>query len=210
MLYCLFWIGVQKQIKKSNLEVEKELQIQIHTISLLSGEIAVEGEPMTDGQQSFSYAVQKHGEPIVEKLIIKDDLGMVKNFSSLNTKSEENNIPYLHATGRFGITSQEQNDIEKAYCKVGNWLKQKRQGKNTLCLGTGEFMYIPFRIAGYMGEGVNVQSTTRSPIFPVQRENYGVQQAICFANPEDGSIVNYVYNIPPDHYDDVFIFLKEK
>ncbi len=199
-----------KTDKQKYIEVQKELQIQIHTISLLSGEIAVEGEPMIDGQDSFSYAAQKQGEPIVEKLIIKDDLGMVKNFSSLNTKSEENNIPYLHATGRFGITSQEQNDIEKAYCRVGNWLKQKRQGKNALCLGTGEFMYIPFRIAGYMGEGVNVQSTTRSPIYPVQRENYGVQQAICFANPEDDSIVNYVYNIPPDHYDDVFIFFERE
>lgn len=69
-------------------------------------------------------------------------------------------------------------------------------------------MYIPFKIATYMGEGVSVQSTTRSPVHPANRPGYAVQQALSFPCPEDNSIMNYVYNIPEGHYDEVFIFLE--
>ena len=35
-------------------------------------------------------------------------------------------------------------------------------GKRTLCLGTGEFMYIPMKIAAEMGENILYQSTTKA------------------------------------------------
>ena len=98
--------------------------------------------------------------------------------------------------------------MEKKLQEIGSLLAQKRQGKNTLCLGTGEFMYIPFKLASYMGEGVSVQSTTRSPIHPSDIQEYAVQQALSFSSPEDNSLMNYVYNVPAGHYDEVFIFLE--
>jgi hypothetical protein len=196
--------------KQKYAEAEKELQIQIHTISLLSGDIVIKGEPVADYQEAVSYSSQRDVKPTVEMLVIKEDIGALKNFFSVNTKEEKNATPYLQATGRFGITSQEQAAAEEKFRQIGIWLKEKRQGNNTLCMGTGEFMYIPFKISSYMGEGVSVQSTTRSPIYPVQRENYGVQCAVSFSNPEDSHITNYVYNIPAGFYDDIFIFLERE
>lgn len=196
--------------KQKYVEIEKELQVQIHTISLLSGDIVIKGKPVVDYQEVTSCVAQMDVKPTVEMLVIKEDIGVLRNFSSLNTNEERNTTPYLQATGRFGITSQEQAVIEEKFRKIGKWMKGKRQGNNTLCMGTGEFMYIPFKISSHMGEGVSVQSTTRSPIYPVQRENYGVQRSISFCNPEDSHIINYVYNIPPGFYDDIFIFLERE
>jgi orotate phosphoribosyltransferase len=199
-----------QQDKQRYVEVEKELDINIHTISLLSGEIAITGDPVSnyEGLQDTSYAVNNRAEPTVEMLVINENAGRRQFFSSFNTQGEKNTVPYLHATGRFGITSQEQAGVEDWYQKVGIFLKAKRRGSRTLCLGTGEFMYIPFRIASYMGEGVKVQSTTRSPIYAVDKEHYAVRQFISFSNAEDGFITNYLYNIPPNHYDEIFIFLE--
>ena len=71
-------------------------------------------------------------------------------------------------------------------------------------------MYIPFKIAAYMGDGVSVQSTTRSPVHPAKHTGYAVKYAISFPCPEDNSIMNYIYNIPAGYYDEVFIFLERK
>jgi uracil phosphoribosyltransferase len=196
--------------KQKYAEMEKELQIQIHNISLLSGGIVVQGEPIADYQETVSCDAELNMKTNIEMLVIKEDISRLRKLSSLNAKDEENSTPYLHATGRFGITSQEQATIEEKFSQIGSRLKEKRQGSKTLCMGTGEFMYIPFRIASYMGEGVSVQSTTRSPIYPVQEENYGVQRGISFSNPEDSEIVNYAYNIPPGFYDDIFIFMERE
>jgi uracil phosphoribosyltransferase len=191
-------------------EAQKELQIQIHTISLLSGDIVIKGKPIADYQHMPAYPGQAYAKPTVEMLVVKEDIGGLRKYFSLNTKAEKNTTPYLEATGRFGITSQEQAGIEEKLRRIGSWLKEKRQGSKTLCMGTGEFMYIPFTISSYMGEGVRVQSTTRSPIYPVQRENYGVQWAVSFNSPEDSCVMNYAYNIPPGFYDDIFIFLERQ
>jgi uracil phosphoribosyltransferase len=200
-----------QQDKQRYVEVEKELEINIHTISLLSGKIAITGDPVIDYEDlQDTCAVNDKVEPTVEMLVIEENVGRLQFFSSFNTQGEKSATPYLHATGRFGITSQEQAKVEEWYRKVGVWLMAKRQGNNTLCLGTGEFMYIPFRIASYMGEGVKVQSTTRSPIYAAESEHYAVRQVISFSNAEDGFITNYLYNIPPNHYDEIFIFLERE
>lgn len=195
--------------KQKYADAEKELAIQIRTITLLAGEIREQGEAVTSFPEAISYRERSSVKPEVEKLLIKADLG-IRNFSSVNTQGKKNSTPYLSVTGRFGITSQEQKQAEKEWCRIGNWLKEKRQGKKTLCMGTGEFMYVPICISGYMGEGVRVQSTTRSPVYPVQREHYGVQTALSFDSPEDPSIVNFAYNIPAGYYDDIFLFFERE
>lgn len=200
-----------QQDKQRYVEVEKELDITIHTISLLSGKIAITGEPISDYEVPQDTCVENNKvEPVLEMLVIDESAGRLQFFSSFNTQGEKNTVPYLQATGRFGVTSQEQAAAEDWYQEVGVFLKAKRRGSHTLCLGTGEFMYIPFRIASYMGEGIKVQSTTRSPIYAVDKEHYAVRQLISFSNVEDGFITNYLYNIPPNHYDEIFIFLERE
>ena len=190
-------------------DVESELAISINTISLISGSIAVSGQPVVDYHEQPSLeTLVGNVKSVVEMIVLGDDLGPLLEFSSLNTNNDANSVPYLHSTGRFGVTSKEQSELESKFRQVAHLLKQKRQGKKTLCLGTGEFMYIPFKIASYMGEGVNVQSTTRSPIYPADHAGYAVQQAISFPSPDDGQVINYVYNIPVGYYDEVFVFLE--
>ncbi len=82
---------------------------------------------------------------------------------------------YIKYTGRFGISSYEQKHIHSFAQEAGKMLQRKRIGKRTLCLGTGEFMYIPMKIAAEMGENILYQSTTRSPIHPVSNDvNYAI------------------------------------
>jgi len=189
-------------------DAESELGICIHTISLTSGRITVSGQPVVDYHEHKPLLGSVRS--VVEKIVLGHELGALLEFSSRSTDNEKNTVPYLYATGRFGISSQEQADLESKFQQVGLSLRQKRQGKKTLCLGTGEFMYIPFKIASYMGEGVSVQSTTRSPIYPAQHVGYAVQQAITFASPDDPSIEYYLYNIPLGYYDEVFVFLERE
>jgi len=190
-------------------EVEQELGICIQTLSLTSGNITVTGQPIVglqDDQQTEPLASSV--KSAVEIIILGDDIGPLLEFSSQNAKQDINSVPYLYATGRFGINSMEQAALESNFQQVGYFLREKRQGRKSLCLGTGEFMYIPFKIASYMGDGVSVQSTTRSPIYPAQHAGYAVKQAISFSSPDDNLITNYVYNIPRGCYDEVFIFME--
>jgi len=192
-------------------ETESALGICIHTISLTSGSITVSGQPVVDYHEHKLLKPLLESRPsVVETIILDHDLGKLLELSSWNTNHDKNTVPYLYATGRFGINSLEQRDLESKFSQVGLSLQEKRQGKKTLCLGTGEFMYIPFKIASYMGEGVSVQSTTRSPIYPAQHTGYAVQQAITFASPDDPSMVHYVYNIPSGYYDEVFVFMERE
>lgn len=191
-------------------ETENDLGICIHTIALMSGRITVNGQPVVDYEHKPLRPQLGSVTAVVETIVLAYELGGLLDFSSVNSNGDKNRVPYLYATGRFGINSQEQRKLESQFQQVGLALRQKRQGNKTLCLGTGEFMYIPFVIASYMGDGVNVQSTTRSPIYPAPHAGYAVQQAITFPSPDDPGIINYVYNIPVGYYDDVFIFLERE
>lgn len=77
-------------------------------------------------------------------------------------------------------------------------------------MGTGEFMYIPMRIAAELGENVWYQSTTRSPIHPVASPHYAVHSAYRFTSPEHPDVMNFMYNITPGSYDDMFLFMERE
>jgi len=203
----LDWRGVAE--KQRFADAESEMGICIHTISLISGSLTVSGKPVIDyHEHKPREPFLGNGKSVVETIVLGNDLGALLEFSSFNSNQDKNPVPYLYSTGRFGINSKEQADLESKFRQVGLSLKGKRQGKKTLCLGTGEFMYIPFKIAGYMGDGVSVQSTTRSPIYSSEHTGYAVQQAISFPSPDDRLMINYVYNIPVGYYDEVFIFME--
>jgi orotate phosphoribosyltransferase len=191
------------------LSLERELGISIQVVSLITGSIAIKGKPVSNFTW-HSRECKNSAETIVEKIMLADKFKTVYKFVSVNSCNEKNANPYLAVTGRFGITSRESRCFEQIFRDIGSLLRQKRQGKRTLCLGTGEFMYVPFRIAEHMGEGVVVQSTTRSPVYPVNRFDYAVRYASHFLCPEDFSLVNYVYNVPDDYYDEVFIFFERQ
>ncbi|ADP79049.1 phosphoribosyltransferase family protein [Pseudofrankia inefficax] len=71
----------------------------------------------------------------------------------------------------------------------------------TLVLGTEELMYTPMRLAaalaGVTGGDVRYQSTTRSPVHPLDVPGYAIRTALEFPAPDDPSRVSQVYNVGP-------------
>lgn len=197
ILSILDWRSAEAKHKYA--QVEEELGVKITVLSLISGSFTsygtapVEPEPLSCAE-SAGLPVKQYLEP----------MGREVRFPG------HKDICYLHYTGRFGIDVGDSSRLKVEAGKLGKKLAAARKGQKTLCLGTGEFMYIPFLIASYMGEGVWVQSTTRSPVHPREYPDYAVKHAINFYDPFRPHIRNFVYNIPPNYYDEVYIFWERK
>ncbi|MDA2566563.1 phosphoribosyltransferase family protein [Bacillus cereus] len=179
----------RKQFK----QLEEELQIKIHVISLLEGSIHTTGQPLNIAKTDIQI---KETKPDFKK-------------HTLTCPKSPYTSNYIKYTGRFGISAYEQKHIHSFAQEAGKTLKRERMGKRTLCLGTGEFMYIPMKIAAEMGENILYQSTTRSPIHPVSNDvNYAIHNHFSYPSPENSTITNYFYNISPHDYDEVFVFIE--
>lgn len=188
---------------------EKLHDVRISTYALLTGTIQVEGTPgLAEGTTISGESVVK--VPGYERINLKSLPIPLPHYtySSIDSTGFNNGSNYSALTGRFGISSDNKQDVE-AYCqRVGEYLQKYRTGKRTLCLGTGEFMHIPMKTAVYMGEGVSYHSTTRSPIFPIDRESYPIKNRMAFESPEDPATMNYAYNVSDMEYDEVFLFFE--
>ncbi|ARE89209.1 phosphoribosyltransferase family protein [Clostridium formicaceticum] len=195
--------------------LESKLGIRIQTVSLISGRIKIREKMNREVTKVNPPTEKAEGEGLTSQVEIKtlcfdEFFPNILPFSSVNSLGEKNKTPYLLETGRFGIGSKDKNIVDEATEAIGSILRKMRKGKYSLCLGTGEFIYLPMRIAAHMGEGVRYHATTRSPIFPEKRENYAVQNAFSFESPDDPEIINYLYNIPYASYDDLYIFFERE
>jgi hypothetical protein len=180
-------------------ETEERLGVKIHTVSLITGLISTTGDPVAENQ------AEKQSEQVSESEI--NEIYISSN-GTTSYSSELLSAPYIIHTGRFGLSDQEQLSVDD-YCQsAAARLLEFRKGKKTLCLGTGEFMYVPMKTASFMGDGIFYQSTTRSPIHPVDREDYAVKSGFPFTSPEDGETANFFYNAEQGQYDEVFVFFE--
>jgi len=195
ILTILDWRSKTAQEKYGRLE--RELGVRIEVISLLKGSFDSQGD---------SPAVNSSLTALSGSIPKVNVMHQPMDFMYYPASPGGINKTYLGYTGRFGITVDANNDLYLEAKRIGRKLAQTRSGARTLCLGTGEFMYIPFLIARFMGDGVWVQSTTRSPVHSCLKDDYAVKYAIPFADPFRPDIKNFVYNIPPHYYDEVFIF----
>ncbi|MBZ9684880.1 phosphoribosyltransferase family protein [Clostridium estertheticum] len=119
------------------------------------------------------------------------------------------------ATGRFGLSSKDNSKVFEEIKSISEILKKERTTGNCLCIGTGEFIYLPCSISSKLGDNVFFHSTTRSPVHARNIDCYGNKNKVAFQSPEDDTITNYLYNIPDNFYNQVFFFsekplLKEK
>jgi hypothetical protein len=74
-----------------------------------------------------------------------------------------------------------------------------------LVLGTEELMYVPLRLAAALADAresaeVRYQSTTRSPVIPMDRDGYAVRSALAFPAPDEPARTSFVYNVAPGSY----------
>ncbi|AIQ44749.1 phosphoribosyltransferase [Paenibacillus sp. FSL R7-0273] len=187
-------------------DLEQELGIRISAISLLQGTIQVEGTPLLETEAGKGGADLDTGVPVVTTYI-EDTLERLK-VSSADSCGEINASPYLKLSGRFGLESADNRLIDQEVHRVAARLMALREGRHALVMGTGEFMYLPMRIAAELGEDVSYQSSTRSPIHPQHRPDYGVRSAAGYPSAGDPSIINYIYNVEYGQYDDIFVLLE--
>ena len=181
-------------------QLERKLGITISVVCLVAGQVEV--NQLKEIKERFIEDVQSEtASSSVEYLQLA---------SFFTAVPCQDLVPYIQETGRFGIQSEANHASQLKISAAAAFLRQKRSGEKTLCLGTGEFMYIPMKLAAEMGNGVFYQSTTRSPIFIADIEGYGARTGITFANPEDQEIRNFVYNIHSGQYDEVFVFIERE
>ncbi|MEI4791204.1 phosphoribosyltransferase family protein [Bacillus sp. FJAT-53060] len=194
--------------EEAMLQFQEELGVHITALSLLKGQMVFRGKTLDEPAYSYEIA-EREKTPDLSFHSLRSFFGQVP-YSLSHATNSAGHTPYIHETGRFGLSREDTKVIDQAVAEAGLKLKQERKGKQTLCLGTGELMYVPMRLAAHMGEGVLFHSTTRSPIHPVEKDGYAVQNGYAFLSPEDTRIQHYVYNIPKDQYDDVFLFFEKK
>ncbi|WP_174524208.1 phosphoribosyltransferase family protein [Neobacillus soli] len=191
--------------KKSFLRLEHALGIKINVVSLMAGKVQVKQlKEMEEHSEENVWGEQ------VDMSLEWLQLSSFFTATSFLANSSDTKAPFIDGTGRFGLRSTKNSELHQQVSDAAAFLKQKRTGEKTLCLGTGEFMYLPMKLASQMGNDVFYQSTTRSPIYIKNIEGYGARYGIAFHNPENQEISHYVYNIPPGHYDEIFIFFERK
>jgi pyrimidine operon attenuation protein/uracil phosphoribosyltransferase len=182
--------------------LERTLGININVVSLLSGKIHVNeiGTLQELQKQPDTYKGKKTSIESVSLSAFFE-----KEFARIN-----NRTPYIKETGRFGIESKNNLALYQKVSDAADVLRQRRTGSKTLCLGSGEFMYIPMKLAAEMGENVFYQSTTRSPIYIQNIKGYGARHGVSFPNPENQDVAHFVYNIAPGVYDELFVFFERE
>lgn len=194
--------------QKAYQQLEKELGITIKEVSLLKGEVTELGVSSSLFEEEISNEEEQDIElcelPIFQKEI---------EFSKILITSEDNfgnesKLPFLSSTGRFGLTNK--IDTLTSQAKIlGAKLKSLREAGECLVLGTGEFMYVPLRIATFMGADVFFQATTRSPILSRNDvSGYPIFHKRQFKSIEQPVADNYVYRIPKNHYRDIFVMVE--
>jgi hypothetical protein len=190
-------------------ELSRTLGVQIRSLALVEGAISVQGSPLeADGE---SEAVREDTSIVFQR---HDVSGMFEHepieTAEEHRESKERPAAYLKHSGRFGMNVSDEASLGKEIAKAAEYLSSRRTGQRVLCLGTGEFMYIPMRIAQLMGSGTYSQSTTRSPIHPMRKEGYAVSSAYRFDAPDGEGVPNFIYNVAPGQYDEAFVFVERQ
>lgn len=99
--------------------------------------------------------------------------------------------------GRTGITTDRPEVTALVAGHAATLHARHGPGQAFLVLGTGEFTWVPFRLAQALealGHQVHVQSTTRSPI----HLGGAIAHALTFADNYATDVPNYLYNVRPD------------
>lgn len=184
-------------------DFEQQHGIHIDEVNILEGRIAVEGA--SPEVPPVQYALEKTTPTIAQHTLRIDDVHYVFEQSKQDDDSTCE-APYFIGSGRFGLSKALDVTIRTQLQAQQQTLQRLRKGSNTLVLGTGEFMYIPMRIAALLGDGVSYHSTTRSPIYA--HPDSFIYNQYTFESPEHCGVQNYAYNIPINHYDDVIVVLE--
>lgn len=182
-------------------QMEKKWDVTIDFVAMMGGQFSCSGEPYLSSKQ-VGITTQE-----VQDLTILSPKDCIeqKYYRSIAENGIDNKAPYMLATGRFMLTTEQQAVQKNTIKRIAQQLKKLRSGGPALVIGTGEFMYVPMQIASYLGEDVYIQSTTRSPIYCAHDTGYTITEKIAFECPENNGVENYLYNVQSHPYSELFL-----
>lgn len=121
----------------------------------------------------------------------KLDLKEVDKFAHSNYATINGTLQYIDNSGLFGVSYDEIRDIEVKCKEIACEILEREEGKKIAILGHGENIYIPSRVASYLSNDVNFQTTTRSPLITESTENYPIKDRVKFIKDD---VTYYLYN----------------
>lgn len=189
-------------------EAKRDLNLEIDFVSFVSGEVTYTNKELQYPEPEYTPTPNEH-------IYVYDHLLSVPETECRHylSKSEQGDVmlkSYHSHTGRFGLDYAKQRQLDRFIENSGDFLKEKRQAKTTLCLGTGEFMHIPCAMASHMGDNVLYHSTTRSPIHIKKDSDYPVKEAIPYRDEYNPSVKFFIYNVEPNKYKELFFFTEQE
>lgn len=200
---------------------EKEEGIRVRFISLVSGEFEIGLESRFASWEEADIHLEEAGrfatKPLPQHENKDIDISYMElgeyfddfvRMPSVNDRGEVNSIPYLKATGRFGMDSGDGRKLHGQLEGVAKRLSDGIKGERILFLGTEEFIYIPLCLSSFIDRDIYFYSTTRSPIYTNEAPGYPVKNAFRFDCPHNPAVTNHVYNIQYGFYDELYIFFE--
>jgi adenine/guanine phosphoribosyltransferase-like PRPP-binding protein len=105
--------------------------------------------------------------------------------------------------GRHGFLAADRPAFDAAVTAAASPLTaaiRSAGAQRVVVLGTEELMYLPLRLAQRLAQDsgleITFQSTTRSPVLPVDADGYPVRRQFRYADPEgDAEAARFVYNV---------------
>ncbi len=118
--------------------------------------------------------------------------------------------------GRHGFRSTDREAFTRALDAAVSALTLTGRGP-VLVVGTEELMYAPVRVAHALElalrrtgstRDVRVQSTTRSPVVPLDVPGYAIRRRLVTTSPDDPMRPSFLYNLTPG-YDDIVVVTED-
>lgn len=192
-LSILDWRNSTQRLKMDEFTARRGIQADV--LSLMSGEFILH-----HGQSPEDVAADKltGGTDATPKEVMTETVA----------RSSATDQRYIPFTGRFGLSSTKQQELEQWIETAAAKTVPLLAGEKALVIGIGENMYVPLRFGLALGGDVKVQTTTRSPIHAARTPGYPIQEKASFQLPDMGSVDQYIYNLGQVEVDRIYLIAE--
>jgi adenine/guanine phosphoribosyltransferase-like PRPP-binding protein len=182
-------------------ELAAELGVAVEAVSLLSGSVRVPA----DAPERVAQLVAAADPP----------LRLRPSWPAQRVAAQW--PPGVRLSARYGWDRSDEDALTALLAPLAERLRVELVGaRRVLVLGTEELMYAPLRLAAVLAEvlpgeetSVRYQSTTRSPVAPLDRDGYAVRCALTFRagdpTPDEPQRQSFVYNVRPGCADHIVV-----
>lgn len=160
-------------------ELENKESIEIEVLSLISGDVVI------NDRRVFT----DNGD---EEINSEQDVIELNSLDRIDIAKGNGEATYYRNSGRFGVYNKSIMELEQKCSDIAKKAQELiGDKKKILVLGHGENIYIPSRVAANIKGDVYFKSTTRSPIYCKNEDDYAIKQKHIFY---DDKVKYYFYN----------------